>query len=303
MSNGVRLRWAVNCTQWSPTRHEWLAALGCLQGEEVERVGSFVYQKDCKLALVGRLLIRAALTSLLQLRNNEIQLTRSEKGKPLLVRNGTIDNSMGFNISHQGDYVVLAAQKGNSGKQVTMDTRTCTQSPPAVGVDVMQLSVPRGASVNEFFSTMSRQFTSTEWEQIKQPNTQHLANFYRFWCLKESFIKAEGSGLSYGLQNLEFHTDPALPWPPPSHIDVYESTRLFVKGQLCEEWGFQESLIDSQHCVAVAATPTRGPPVSTTPPTSGPPFTKLSISSLLDCLEGMPATEELWARFIIKDNH
>ena len=23
-------------------------------------------------------------------------------------------------------------------------------------------------------------------------------------CLKESFIKAEGSGLSYGLQNLEF---------------------------------------------------------------------------------------------------
>ena len=35
-------------------------------------------------------------------------------------------------------------------------------------------------------------------------------------CLKESFIKAEGSGLSFGLQNLEFETDPAHPWPPPS---------------------------------------------------------------------------------------
>ncbi len=50
---------------------------------------------------MGRLLIRAALTSLLQLSNNEIQLTRSEKGKPLLIRDGAIDNSMGFNVSHQ----------------------------------------------------------------------------------------------------------------------------------------------------------------------------------------------------------
>lgn len=36
-----------------------------------------------------------------------------------------------------------------------------------------------------------------------------------FQCLKESFIKAEGTGLSFGLQNLEFIVDPDQDWPPP----------------------------------------------------------------------------------------
>ena len=35
-------------------------------------------------------------------------------------------------------------------------------------------------------------------------------------CLKESFIKAEGSGLSYGLQKLEFV--PGDGWPPPEGV-------------------------------------------------------------------------------------
>ena len=33
-------------------------------------------------------------------------------------------------------------------------------------------------------------------------------------CLKESFIKAEGTGLSFGLQNLEFIVTPDQEWPP-----------------------------------------------------------------------------------------
>ena len=36
--------------------------------------------------------------------------------------------------------------------------------------------------------------------------------------LKESFIKAEGSGLSYGLQNLEFVV--SSNWPPSVHVTV-----------------------------------------------------------------------------------
>ena len=50
---------------------------------------------------VGRLLIRAALSLLLGLSNNDIQVTRSEKGKPLLIRDGHIDSRVGFNVSHQ----------------------------------------------------------------------------------------------------------------------------------------------------------------------------------------------------------
>lgn len=65
-----RLRWAVNCSLWTPTREvlllynmyyailytlilkEWLRALSVIQMEEATRVGTFVYQRDAKLALV-----------------------------------------------------------------------------------------------------------------------------------------------------------------------------------------------------------------------------------------------------------
>lgn len=40
-----------------------------------------------------------------------------------------------------------------------------------------------------------------------------------FQCLKESFIKAEGSGLSYGLQNLEFIC--SSEWPPSLAVSIW----------------------------------------------------------------------------------
>ena len=42
--------------------------------------------------------------------------------------------------------------------------------------------------------------------------TNREVMFANAQCLKESFIKAEGSGLSYGLQNLEFVA--GAEWPP-----------------------------------------------------------------------------------------
>ena len=42
-------------------------------------------------------------------------------------------------------------------------------------------------------------------------------------CLKESFIKAVGSGLSFGLQNLEFKVEPEEDWPPSLGVCVQHS--------------------------------------------------------------------------------
>ena len=88
---------------------------------------------------------------------------------------------------------------------------------------------------------MRRNFTEGEWSHILAPPThqQQLAVFYRFWvsrlmfhlvtwrlcqCLKESFIKAEGSGLSYGLQRLQFSPDST--WPPPQGVRERHTERL-----------------------------------------------------------------------------
>ena len=39
-----------------------------------------------------------------------------------------------------------------------------------------------------------------------------------FQCLKESYIKADGTGLSYGLEKLNFEVDQA--WPPPAGVSL-----------------------------------------------------------------------------------
>lgn len=67
--------------------------------------------------------------------------------------------------------------------------------------------------VGEFFRLMRRQFTPDEWRTIEGEgaaasgageDAAALRSFYRHWCLKESFVKAEGSGLRWDLQRISF---------------------------------------------------------------------------------------------------
>ena len=51
MMGGVR--WAFRCGSWTPTRSEWLYAARCVQREEKERIGQFVFAKDAKSAMVS----------------------------------------------------------------------------------------------------------------------------------------------------------------------------------------------------------------------------------------------------------
>lgn len=57
---------------------------------------------------------------------NEVTLVRTEKGKPFITGRTDVDK-FSFNVSHQGDYAVLAAQ-GNCQLGVDvmkLETRTC----------------------------------------------------------------------------------------------------------------------------------------------------------------------------------
>lgn len=98
------LRWAVNTNRWQPTRTEWLTAMRLVgNDQERNRINRYVYKKDAKHALVGRLLIRKCCEHFVGNRrfclyssnndsestivDNEDQLIlkRSDKGKPILI--------------------------------------------------------------------------------------------------------------------------------------------------------------------------------------------------------------------------
>ncbi|TKC36219.1 hypothetical protein EI555_010550 [Monodon monoceros] len=123
------VRWAFSCGAWLPSRAEWLLAVRSIQPEEKERIGQFVFARDAKAALVlqaGRLMMRKLVAEKLNIPWNNIRLQRTAKGKPVLAKDSLNPYpNFNFNISHQGDYAVLAAE-----------------SELQVGIDIMKTSFP-----------------------------------------------------------------------------------------------------------------------------------------------------------------
>ncbi|XP_041851300.1 L-aminoadipate-semialdehyde dehydrogenase-phosphopantetheinyl transferase [Melanotaenia boesemani] len=280
------VRWAFRCGSWTPSRSDWLFAARCIQREEKDRIGQFVFAKDAKLTMASRLLLRKFVCEKMGIPWSEIRLERSTRGKPYLVAplkvNSDSDRSWSFNLSHQGDFAVLAAELGMQ-----------------VGVDVMKTTMPGSSSVPEFFRIMTRQFTEYEWSIIQSASSEHqqLAVFYRHWALKESFIKAIGTGLGFNLQRVEFH----LSSQPLTQGQVLRQTKMHLDEEQEEDWIFEESLLDADHHIAVALGPTDKPgsaPPSLPPPTT---FTLLSFSELI--ASASPLTEEdpsYWESFQMK---
>lgn len=230
---GSSVRWAFNVRVWQPSREQWLYALRCVQPEEKERIQKFVFTKDAKASMIGRLLLRKCVNELRGVPYQDISFGRNDNNRPFITQPQLTGQLFDFNVSHQGDYAVLAADDCSS-----------------VGVDVMKTEYSGGKTIQEFFAIMKRQFTPKEWSFIEQPGTESdlLRRFYRLWCLKESFVKATGAGLTVDLQRLEF----TCLTKELEQDTITSDTQLCFDGQLLRDWIFEETMLDYEHCVCTA---------------------------------------------------
>ena len=224
--------WAFNVSTWSPSQTEWCRAMALVQAEERERLGKFRYRQDLVSSLVGRLLLRAFAVSVLGLRDNKgVKFVRTERGKPVLAAAEV--GGWDYNVSHAGSWVVLAAGAG-----------------ARVGVDVMRTRDTRVERLEEFFRVMRRQFTEQEWACINgggdTAEAARLARFFRHWTLKESYVKAVGTGLNLDLRTLNFQLFEEL-----EVSNVVSSTKLEINRD-STLWKFEESVLDDEHVVSVA---------------------------------------------------
>ncbi|XP_073518178.1 L-aminoadipate-semialdehyde dehydrogenase-phosphopantetheinyl transferase isoform X2 [Phyllobates terribilis] len=226
----------------------------------------------------GRLLIRKLIAEKLHIPWDKIVLDRTAKGKPFLV-SGIPPHfpNFSFNVSHQGDYAVLAAE-----------------SELQVGVDIMKTDRPGSGSTEEFFRIMHRQFTDREWLSIRSAGSDgaQLDTFYRHWALKESFIKAIGVGLGFNLQRIEFEVSPIHMEPGK----VYTQTKMWLDDDEDKNWSFEETLLDEKHHVAVALggkDTNKGPPSQ-----EGTLFTVLTYEDLMaSALPITPEDPDYWDNF------
>lgn len=114
----------------------------------------------------------------------------------------------------------------------------------------MKIEYNGGKPLSEFFRLMTRNFSTDEWKHIKSfsTSTGQLEAFMRHWCLKESYVKNIGTGITVDLSKLNFITTTNELTPKSVVID----TRLEASGELLNDFIFEESLLDAEHCVAVA---------------------------------------------------
>lgn len=257
------VRWAVNIAKWRPCGVEWSNALSLIQEKEQERICRFTFKRDAKASLVGRLMLHKLIRETLKIPNEEIHFERTEKGKPFLPK---LALPFHFNVSHQGAYTVVAA----------------SSSTELLGVDVMRIDVERfeeEAKLQDFFYTMRRQFTSREWTNIRNGDRkEQLKNFYRHWCLKESYVKAVGVGIGMNLLSLDFNVTQPL-------TGIVTSTLLEINGKPEDSWKFEEQLLDEEHCVCVALKSANSAPL---------PFELVKIDDLLLPCQELP-THKQWA--------
>lgn len=229
MDDKFNVRWAFNAKMWKPTYGEVLAASSYIQKEERERISRFLFQDDAKSSLLGRLMLRKYVHLATSSPYQEICFDRDSCGKPYLVGDSTVS----FNVSHQSDYVVLAGHPTHS-----------------IAIDVMKIEPPANKNIPEFFRLMTRQFSRDEWDMVKSfaTETEQIASFYRHWCLKESYVKNTGVGLTIPLQEISFNIQ-----TPNLKVGVfYTDTTLYERNELKENWLFEETLLDEKYAVAVS---------------------------------------------------
>lgn len=155
-----------------------------LSSDERLRAERFRFTKDRDRFVMARAILRLLLGRYLEADPHEIRLAYTAYGKPYLP-----DNTLKFNVSHSGDMAVFAfalhAEVGIDVEKVKDD------------LDVMELA-------RNFFS-------DTEINAMERaPQSQRTRSFYRCWTRKEAFIKAEGSGLSFPLDQFAVSLDDDL---------------------------------------------------------------------------------------------
>ncbi|MGI8582952.1 MAG: 4'-phosphopantetheinyl transferase family protein [Chitinophagaceae bacterium] len=96
------------------------------------------------------------------------------------------DNSIDFNISHAGEYIICAISTTNK-----------------IGIDVEQV---QNISLNDF----KENFSQKEWKNILKADNI-IQSFFIYWTRKEAFLKAIGMGLNVPLKNVDT-TDNEITW-------------------------------------------------------------------------------------------
>ena len=190
-----------------------------LTPEELAQEQRFKFERDRIQHVVARALARIALGQYTETDPGAMEFVSNAFGKPFLSEPAA---PLEFNLSHTPGLVVCLVALG---REVGVDTEDVSRQ-----VEHMVLG-------RRFFAR--GEFAALE----AMPAERQGAGFFRFWTLKEAYVKACGLGLSIPLGDFGF----ALGEGQPPRISF--AARV---GDDPEHWQFAELRIADRYQVAVA---------------------------------------------------
>ena len=156
-----------------------------LTAEERDKQQRFVFEKHRHDCLVARALVRCCLSRYADVEPADWRFEVNSYGRPE-VQPGFVEWPLRFNLSHTEGLIACAV------------TAACD-----VGVDV---EYP--ARMKDPLDIADRFFSAFEVEALHRlAHTAQRERFFRYWTLKEAYIKARGVGLSLPLRQFSFNLD------------------------------------------------------------------------------------------------
>jgi 4'-phosphopantetheinyl transferase len=158
-----------------------------LSRDEVQKQQRFYFERDRNRYLVTRAMVRTVLSKYADVAPRDWRFAVNAYGRPSIA-NARIATGMDFNVSYTDGLIVLGV--------------TCGR---ALGVDVENLRTRQvGMEIADWY------FAPEEAAALRAlPGEQQHRRFFEYWTLKESFIKARGTGLSTPLDQFAFRLDGA----------------------------------------------------------------------------------------------
>ncbi|WP_278044718.1 4'-phosphopantetheinyl transferase family protein [Shewanella maritima] len=174
-----------------------LQLLGLLSDDELAKVERIRSSERREKSLWVRALVRILLSRHSDIAPQQWRFEYGKHGKPRLTDAQFKHSGISFNLSHSGDWFMIAIACMNNPNQLA-SSGDC--QPIMLGADIERLR-----SRTDIHAILNNYFSELEITQLQQlPESEQRQRFFDLWALKESFIKAEGSGLALSLKSFAF---------------------------------------------------------------------------------------------------
>ena len=173
----------------SPKLVDYLTSDYLLDKREIDRSNKLIFNKDRNLYKASHVFLRRILSRYSDVDPEHWGFSYNNFGKPAIKNHG--QENLNFNLSHTHSMIACAV-----GYQYDL------------GIDIES-----NVTLNDLEDMCHLVLCDNERGNVlSAPPSQQEKTFYRYWTLKEAYVKALGKGLTIPLKNIKYESTTVSSW-------------------------------------------------------------------------------------------